>query len=426
MARRTPRASPLPRDFSWLWAGQAVSEWGTQLSTLALPTLAIFTLSASTVQVGLLATLENLATPVIGLAVGVFIDRVRRRPVLIVADLCRMVILAGVVALWASHLLHMGELYAAAALFGACSVFFTIAYNAYVPSLVGREQLVRANTRLELSSSAAQLMGPASAGLLIRVASSAGAIAVDAVTFGLSALSAFLIGKPESVPRADRPRGAARRDIAEGIRFVRAAPVLRSLTITSALGNLGFSMEIAILTVFAYRLLHLSPLKFGVILTIANTGFLASVALAGRTSSRFGAGRSLILANLIFAFGLLVTSLARLGFAAGLLLAGQFLISISLPWYNIISQSMQQSRTPDAMLGRVNATMRTIVWGTTPAGAFLGGVLGQIFGVAQTLAVAGVIAIGSTIALFGQIRTVREIAELPPNSQSEDTASRRT
>jgi MFS family permease len=404
----------LPRDFGRLWAGQAVSEFGTQLTALALPTLAILTLSASTFEVGLIVTMENLATPLIGLLVGVFIDRVRRRGVLIVADIGRMLVLLAVVILHLTGTLRLEHLYITAGLIGAFTVFFTVAYHAYVPFLVGRDQVMRANTRLEITSSGALLAGPGAGGLLISQIGSAATIALDAISFGVSALFTGLIRRREPRPDPSTQTTSIRQDIREGARYVWSTPVLRALTITSSLGNLGFSMVLAILAVFAYRTLDLSPAVFGIVLTVSSAGFLISAFAAGGSARKFGAGKSLLLANSMFAVGLLATPLAQFGAPVAVLLAAQFLVNLSLPWYNITSHSLQQVWTPDHMLGRVNATMRTVVWGATPVGAFLGGVLGQTLGVTWTITIGGLIALGSNIALMpSQIRAIRDI-EPPP------------
>lgn len=422
----TRRAAGLPRDFNWLWAGQAISEWGTQLTVLALPTIAITALSATTFHVGLLMTMENLATPLIGLFVGVYVDRVRRRPVLIAADIGRMLVLGAVVALWFSHTLGLVHLYLAAGLIGVFTVFFTVGYHAYVPSLVGRDQLMRANTRLEITSSGALLVGPASAGLLIGAVGSAATIAIDAVSFGLGAAGTALIRKPEAARPRDHAPGSVRRDIREGMRYAWSTPVLRALTVANALGNLGFSMVLAILTVFAYRILGLSPAGLGILLTVASTGFLVSAVLAGWAADRFGAGRSLVIANTIFAAGLLLTPLAIWGYPVAVLLVAQLLVNISLPWYNITSHSMQQAWTPDEILGRVNATMRTVIWGATPVGAFLGGLLGEAIGVPWTMAVGGAVAATSNLALLvSHIRTIREIAPDSPLSTPDEASTGR-
>lgn len=394
-------------DFMRLWVGQTISEAGSQVTALALPTVAILLLHAGPFEVGLLGALAFLPFPVLGLIAGVYADRLRRRPIMIACDLGRMLALASVPVAFALQALTIGQLYGVALITGIFNVFFAVSYQSYLPALIERADLIEGNSKLEVSRSIAQLSGPALAGFLIQVIGAARAIWVDATSFLVSAVSIAIIRKPEPEPKP--AEGTGKRgfwaEMAEGIRVVLGNPTLWKIAGCTATGNLGNTVAFALLLLFAYRELHLSPATMGVIFAIGAFGSLAGALTAGAVARRVGLGLTLLTATLIFGLVTLAIPLARLGAPAAILTATAFLGALAVPIYNINQVSLRQAITPDRVQGRMNATMRTIVWGTIPIGSFAGGVLGGLIGVIPTILVGGAVASMSSLwILAGPVR----------------------
>jgi MFS family permease len=402
------------QDFLKLWSGETVSKLGSEVTLLALPTVAILMLHAGPFQVGLLGALEFLCFPLLGLPAGVIADRLRRRPIMIVCDLGRAVALGSIPLAYSLKLLSINQLYLVALITGLFTVFFDVSYQSYLPSLIERRHLVEGNTKLQVSESAAQIGGPALAGFLIQLISAARAIAVDAFSYLVSALAIFAIRRREPVPR---PADATGRtgfltEMREGLGVVFGNPVLWHIAGCTGTFNLGSNMFFAVFLIFAYRQLHLSPGVVGVVFAASSVGFLLGALAASRFSDRLGVGGGLAVSIVAGGIAQLLTPLALIGQPAlvlfGLMLFGS---TLGAP-YNIIQVSLRQAITPDRLQGRMNATMRTIVWGTIPIGAALGGVLGSSVGVVQTLIIGGAI---ETVAvlwiLIGPVIRVREQPE---------------
>jgi len=405
---------PLWRDFNFvlLWAGQTVSELGSQVSLLALPAAAILMLHASPFQVGLLGALAFLAFPTLGLVAGVYVDRVKRRWIMIVCDVGRMLALGSVPTAYALGWLSMPLLYVVALVTGVFTVFFEIAYQSYLPALIPRPKLVEGNSKLEVSRSVAQVAGPAIAGLLLQVMAAARAIAVDAASFGVSVLSLWAIRRREPAPA---PGAASGRkgfwvEMWEGIRVVLGNPTLWKIAGCTATTNLGTNIIFAVYLIFVFRYLHLSPGVVGLVFAAGSAGGLLGALSAGALARRQGLGRALLL-GVGCDITLLLVPLAQLGFALPLLLISFLVMSFGGTVYNINQVSLRQAITPDHVQGRMNATVRTIVWGTIPIGSFVGGLLGERVGVVPTLVVGAVVATLSVIwILAGPVRLRQQAA----------------
>ncbi len=383
------------RDFQRLWFGDTVSQFTAQVTQLALPTVAILLLGASAFQMGLLGTLQLLSFPTLGLFVGVWADRYRRRPIMIVANLGRMFVLGSIPILTILGLLSLNLLYVVAVITGVCTVFFDVSYQSYLPILIDKADLVEGNSKLQLSASAGQVAGPALAGFLIDLVGAAKAIAVDAGGFLTSALALLSIRKPETKPqRSASPDFFG--EMKEGARVVLDSRVLSSIAGCTATSNLGSSMAFVVLLIFAYRDLKLSPGLVGVISSIGSLGVLFGAWVAGSTAKKLGLGRSIAISSTA-SIGILIVPLALYEPPVLVLAAGQLIAGALTAIYNINQVSLRQAITPDRLQGRMNATMRTIVWGTIPLGSFLGGVLGESIGVVSTIALGAVI---SMLALF--------------------------
>ena len=260
-------------EFLKLWFGQSISETGSQISALALPTVAILVLGASPFQVGLLAACENLAFPLLGLVAGVYVDRLRRRPIMIVCDLVRLAALASIPIAFYLHSLSMPQLYAVALLTGVGTVFFDVSYQSYLPALISRADLVEGNSKLQVTGSIAQMVGPALAGLLIQLLGAARAVAADAASFLVSVISLWWIHRPEPTPH---PAGEAGRrgftsEMWEGIRFVFGNPTIWKIAGSTSTSNLGSNIFFAVFLIFVYRTLHLTPGIIGIVFAVGGS-----------------------------------------------------------------------------------------------------------------------------------------------------------
>ena len=411
-------------DFMKLWTGETISQLGTQVTLLALPLTAVVILKANAFQVGLLSTLEFLPFILVGLPAGVWVDRLRRRPILIAGDLLRALTLGSIPLAYELHALHMDQLYLVAFLTGIGTVFFDVAYQAYLPSLVERDQIVDGNSKLEISRSGAQLAGPGIAGILIQAIKAPVAILVDAVSYLWSAIFVGLIRRPEAPvdTAATGTRPKMRHEIREGLRYVWRHELLRPIALCTATGNLFGSIAFAILILFAVRTLHLKAGEIGVIFALGNVGFLFGAFSARRIADRIGVGPAIIWSiGLTSPFYFLVP-LATPSTAFAFLVVEGFAVGWgAMAVYNINQVSLRQAITPDRMQGKMNATMRFMVWGTIPIGSFLGGVLGRSIGLRPTLWIG---AAGGVLAfLWPLLSPVRRLRVIPgaPAEQIPET-----
>ena len=396
-------------DFMKLWGAETASQLGTQVSLLALPLLAISVLHATTFQVGALAAVETAPFLLVGLPAGAIVDRLRRRPVLIAGDLGRAALLLSIPIAHHFDQLTMAQLYVVGFLTGVLTVFFDVAYQSYLPALVERDQLVDGNGKLEISRSGAQIAGPGIGGVLIEWLTAPVAVFVDAVSFAASGLAIGAIRRDE--PRIERPaeHTPLRTEIVEGLRYVLGHPLLRSIAGSTATFNLFGSMMGAVLVVYMVRVLEFRPGVIGLILTVGNLGFLLGALLAAPAAKRFGLGPTIVASSALGA-GELLVPLATGRAAAAYIIAAMVVIGIGVPVYNINQVSLRQAITPDRLQGRMNATMRFMVWGTMPIGALVGGALGSAIGLRPTLWVA---AIGVSLAFlwvfFSPVRSLRDV-----------------
>ncbi len=414
-------------DFLKLWSADTISQLGTQVTFLALPSAAILVLKANPFQVGLLGTMEFLPFILVGLPAGAWVDRLRRRPILIAGDLGRAVILGSIPIAYELHRLHMWHLYVAAFLAGICTVFFDVAYQSYLPSLVDRDQLVDGNAKLEISRSGAQLGGPGLAGWLIQLVKAPVAIAADAASYLWSAIWVFTIRKKEpaiEVPAEGHP--PIRRDIADGLRYVWGHPLLRPIAFCTANSNLWSSMTMAVFLIFAYRSIGLSPGAVGTILVLGNVGFLLGALISSRVPKLVGIGPAIVGSAVLFSIPGVLIPLVTRETAWPLLIVAFNVFGIAGVVYNVNQVSLRQAITEHRMQGRMNATMRFMVWGTMPIGSLIGGALGNTIGLRPTLWVAAVGGLFSFVPpLLSPVRSLERIPEVageevPDRPLSED------
>ncbi len=396
-----------------LWTAETVGVFGKQFTALALPTIAITLLKVGAFEIGILNALEDLAFPLLGLQVGVWADRWRRRPIMIAANLGRVVTMGSVPFVFLFAILHMYMLYLVAFAVGVFTVFFDIAYQSYLPTLIERSDLVEGNSKLETSQHGARTAGPAIAGALIDVVGAAKAIAVDAVAFFISAVLIFSIGKRES---ASGFVGERRFwvELKEGALAVFGNPILLRIAACTATVNFGVSMFFVAFYVFAYEQLKLSPTTFGLILGVGNIGLVVGAISAPKLLRMLGLGRTLVVSLFLSGLGLVAVPLALYGPPTPILTVLWFSSNALFPAYNINQISLRQAITPDRLQGRMNATMRTFVWGVLPLGAFVGGILGVRLGIVWTLVIGALVSTLATVwVLFPPVISLRSIPQNP-------------
>lgn len=401
-------------DFLKLWGGQTVSLFGSLLTQFALPLLAALLLDAGAAQMALLAAAEVAPGLLLGFFAGVWVDRLRRRPLLIAADIGRALALVSIPVVAALGALHMGQLYLVAVLVSVCSVVFDAAYPAYLPTLLRRDELVAGNSRMASSESVAEVSGWGIAGVLVQVAGAPLAILVDALTFVVSAFSIHLIrAKEPSVAAGDTETSRNMwRDVAQGLRFVAADPIRRALAGAGAVDTLFGNALGALITLYLVRDLHLAPVVMGVIFAVGGVSAFAGSLIVSRVARLWPVGRILLGAMLIYTLGAFTVPLASgpEALAVGLLIAGQCL-DAAHTIYSVTRLSHFQRTTPDRMQGRLHATLGVVEGCATIVGLALGGILGQTLGVRATLFVvcAGKLA-GPLLLALSPVRRLREEA----------------
>lgn len=373
-------------DFLKLWTGETVSLFGSQFTVLAMPLIATLTLNATAGEMGVLNALDTAPFLLVGLLAGVWVDRLRRRPILMTANIGRALVLSGVpLAAWLG-VLRLEQLYVVGFLAGVLTVFFDVAYQSYLPALVDRRQLIEGNSKLEVSRSTAQIGGPAIAGLVVQALSAPLAIALDALSFLWSALFLALIRGHEPAP--DRSNGKPfLPELREGLGVVFGDSSLRSIAGCTGTMNLFGSGIWALYVLFAVRELELDSARIGFIWSVGSATVMLGVLIAGRASERFGLGPTIVASAFVGGLANLPLVFANPSSAVFLLILAGLVGSLTTPVYNINQVSLRQAITPDRLQGRMNATMRFLVWGTMPVGALMGGALGEAIGLRPAIAV---------------------------------------
>ena len=404
-------------DFRHLWGAVIVSTYGSLLRSSAMVYVAIFVLHASPAAIGALRVAEMLPAFLVGLIAGAWVDRVRRRPLLVATDLIRAVVLFTVPIAAAIGVLGFGHLFVVAALVSVCGVFFDVAYEAYLPSLVKNEQLVEANSQISAGSSVVEAVSFSTGGWLVQILSAPIAIAIDAVTFLASALLVGRIRAPEDAPPPLRDEGHSSllREIVEGLRTVWLQPVLRGLIAASALQYASYGIMGTAIIFYLNQDLGFDPGALGMIFAIGGGAAFVGALLARRIS-RVGIGVVMIGTLLLTALGEAFVPLAT-GVnlvAIGLLIGQQLVTDAALTIYEISDVSLRQAITPDHLLGRVNSCARVANFGANLLGIAVVSYLGETvglraglwLGVALTLLAAAVLALSP-------VRQVRIIPENP-------------
>jgi MFS family permease len=410
-------------DFLKIWSAATISLFGSQVSMIAIPAIAILTLGVSTFEASLLFFFEMLPFILFTLPAGVWVDRLRRRPILIAGDVGRALALATIPIAYAAGALTVWQLYAVGFTTGILTVFFDVADQSYLPSLVDADQLVDGNSKLQISMSAAQITGQGIGGAIIGLVTAPFAVLVDALSFVGSAALIFAIRKPENPPERRTEAGAVarpgmRREIAEGLRYVLGNRYLRSIAACTGSSNFFSSMVFAVFFVYAYRVLGLSPLTLGIVFGIGNIGFLIGSFAAGRIPRWLGVGRTIVLSSLLGGLATVPIALAPASeLAIPFLVVSQLAAGFGQVVYNVNQVSLRQAITPERIQGRMNATMRFIVWGTMPVGTIAGGLLGTFSGLHETIWIG---AIGGLFAFLPPLLSpVWRLREIPAGPEAD-------
>jgi predicted MFS family arabinose efflux permease len=400
------------RDFNRLWLSDTVSQIGNQFTNLALPILAVLSLHAGAFEIGLLMALQTLFFPILGLFVGVWADRLRKRSIMVVCNFGRMAGLASIPLAFFLSTLTLFQLYAVAAINGIFTVFFEISYQSYLPVLLDREDLVEGNSKLQTSASGAQVVGPAVAGFVYQLVGGAITIAVDAIGYLISALSLISIRKREAKPKSNSPtrRPDFFAEMKEGIRIVFDNAILWRITACTATANFGSAICGAVFVIFLLNILSFSPVLIGLLGTVGAVGFLLGTVITPVVTKRLGLGRAIMISAGLMAINV-ASPLAIFGHAFTIVGAIGLTAGIILPIYNINQVSLRQTIVSDRVQGRMNATVRTINWGTVPVGAIVGGTLGPAVGIVGTILIGG--ALQGAAVLWILSKHVIHLREMP-------------
>jgi predicted MFS family arabinose efflux permease len=420
------------RGFLRLWTGETASQFGEQFGNLAIPVIAVSVLGASSFEVGLLNTAQTLAFLVIGLPAGAWIDRWIKRRVMLRADLIRAMLLAVIPILWATHVLAFWQLLVVATAVGVCSVFFDVSYQSFIPNLVRNDQIGDANGKLETSAQVARIAGPAAAGGLLAILAAPLLLGVTAITYLFSFLALSTIRDTEIAKPADDRRPLV-VEIKEGLAWVFRQPLLVRIVLGTSLSNLFGTIAMTMLPVLVLRELHLSPAVFGLIGSAGAVGGLLGAALTARIQKLIGEGHAIPISMLASGVAAFLMPLAALlpGAAIPLLIAGEFFFSAAVLVYNISQVSFRQRICPPPLLGRMNASIRFIVWGVLPIGSLLSGLFSVWFGVVPTIifGVLGQLVLGGIPVVFSALWRMRTLptemvaaAAVPPASEFEPGA----
>lgn len=375
------------REFRNLWAAETVSQCGTQISVVALPLIAVLLLDASAFEMGLLAAAGTTPFLLFGLLVGVWVDRLPRRPLLIAADIARSGLLLIIPISWVFDMLSIELLYSVAFLVGVGTVVFNLAYVSFLPSVVRRDQLIEGNGKLEMSASTAQVAGSAAGGVLVGMFTGPVAILIDAVSYLFSAWFLLHMRVTESGYHSVESRERIHHEISAGIAIVLRNATLRAIAASGATVSFFGHMFLAVYILFLTGALGLGATAVGLVFAFGGVGALLGAVMAGRLAERFGIGPTIVVSYLLFGVGGMAIPLALSvpGIALPLVLFAEFFQWMVLVAATVNVLSLRQTITPDRMLGRVSATTRFLSAGAMPLGSLLGGFLGGVIGIRETL-----------------------------------------
>lgn len=372
------------RDFRLIWAGDTVSVFGMQVIGLAIPIMAVQLLQATPFEMGLLGALEMLAFLLISLPAGAWVDRWRKKRVIVIGDLSRAAVLLILPIAWMLNALAMWQLYVVALVTGAITVFFDVANQSYLPEIVDGDQIAEGNGKLSASQQTAGVLGPAAGASLIRAIGSPVAVAVTSACMAASSLLVSRV-KHEEEPKPREGRRPMRSEVAAGLKFVVGHPLLVRITACTGISNFASNVVVALFVLYVLRTLDLSETTLGLVFSVSAAGGLLGAVSASRVARWVGEGRSIPMTAVLIPIAAASTPLASMLPPVPTLLIGGFVASWSVVVYNIVQVSFRQRLCPKPLLGRMNASIRFLVWGPIPLGALTGGILGSALGVVPAL-----------------------------------------
>lgn len=401
-------------DFLRLWVGQTVSVFGSLVGGLAMDFTAVIWLGATPLQISVLAACRIVPGFAVGLPAGAWVDRLHRRPLLIAADAGRALALFSVPIAAVLDWLTIEQLYLVALTTSALGIFFDTAYEAYLPTLVERHELVEGNSKLAATASISEVGAFGLSGWLVQLFSGPGAILVDATSFVVSAFSVWRIRASEPPPAPIGERQHLLREVQEGLKLIASNAILRTVAITNAIAS--FSNQLVGVTILLYlnREVGFGPGVLGMIFAIGGITGLAGTAVAGKSAWFGGFGRALVLAAFMRSAGLVFLPLAASVSVVSVvfLVMSQVVTDPAWAFYDINVVSLRQTITPDRLLGRMNASMRFLDLGAMLVGSFAGGLLGQSIGLRETLFVA--VGVRTMPVLWLLLSPIARLREIPP------------
>ncbi|TMK73964.1 MAG: MFS transporter [Actinobacteria bacterium] len=399
-----------------LWSAQSISQLGTQISGIALPLVALYALHASAFQVAALGTVEFLPFLLFTLPAGVWVDRLRRRWIMVVADFGRALSLGSIPVAAATGHLTLTQLYVAGFVTGTLTVFFDVSYQSYLPSIVERSQLVDGNAKLEITRSGAQILGPGVGGLLVHAITAPYAMLADAISYLWSASFLFAIRKTEDVPERDVDSPSMVRELIDGIKYLVRHRYWRPISMSTATFNFFSNVAFAILVVYMVRRLHMSALAIGLTFSLSSAGGLAAAFFAQKIGTRLGIGRAIVWGSAVGAVPMVLIPIAPTSFPIPFIVVAFAFGEFGIVVYNVSAISLTQALVPERLLGRVNASRRFIVWGTIPLGSLVSGALATWIGLRPTLFVGTIGILLATLPVA--LSTVRHVKDLPTEPEA--------
>ena len=403
------------RDFVRLWVGITLSQLGSGLGALGL--VAVVMLEASPLQMGILSGAGVAPGVMFGLGIGVWADRMRLRPILVITSIVRALSLTSVPAAFALDVLLMEQLYGVALINGVCRTFTSVSFGAYLPKVVGRGNLVEANSKLAASGSVVETSAFSVGGWIAQLASAVATVITEALSFVLSALFFLAIRIPESEVSSNDKHRSTLREVWEGLAFVFANPVLRTLAGSAVAEGLLHGGVGAVILIYGVRELGLDTGVLATIFAVGGISSLMGATYSTRVARLFGVGPATVVGLLLFGIGTLLLALARGPIViAGAVLVIWQLFDAAYTIYGINEVSLRQAVTPDGMLGRVTATFQFVGIAVFLVGLLLGGALAEIVGLRPTLVVAGVCGVVGAVWLF--LSPVWKLREIPHDEDS--------
>jgi len=401
-------------DFLKLWSAQSISQIGTQISGIALPLVALYALHATAFEVAALGTVEFLPFLLFTLPAGVWVDRLQRRLIMVIADFGRALSLGSIPVAAAIGHLTLAQLYIAGFVTGTLTVFFDVSYQSYLPSIVDRSRLVDGNAKLEITRSGAQVTGPGIGGLLVHAITAPYTMIADALSYLWSASFLFAIRGQEEVPERDADSPSMLRELIAGIRYLVGHRYWRPISMSTATFNFFSNVAFAIFVVYMVRRLHMSALAIGLTFSLSSAGGLAAAFFAQKIGTALGIGRTILLGSVVGGLPLVVIPLAPASFPIPFLVAAFVFVEFGIVIYNVSGISLTQALVPERLLGRVNASRRFIVWGTIPLGSLVSGALATWIGLRPTLFVGTIGCMLATLPIaFSAVRHVQELPTAP-------------